>query len=348
MSNKKALLIGCNYINTTNQLNGCINDIIHVRNMLIDAYAYLPTNITMLRDDVSTILPTRANILNSLKLIIGQSSSLTEIIIHYSGHGTSLRDADSDELSGQDQAIVPLDYNRNGIISDDELFNIIKDAKCRLLLFFDSCHSGTVCDLQYSINYVNRTFVRSTNNSKRVANPNIIMMSGCRDDQTSADSYSNLEDLAVGAFTNCLLETLRASNHNVDILRLYNDVCYNLSKAGFSQIPILSCSSYMPTYTFVRGGTNQANGTTLISAEAAKLKQQNTTVSALTAAVQAAALPKPPKPAVPVKNSYSMGFTYSRIVETPSPEVYVPKNIHSMRSVSSSAGSDRKMKIRFM
>jgi hypothetical protein len=343
MSLKKALLIGCNYINTSNQLSGCINDIIHMRNMLIDAYAYTPDSIIMLRDDVPTILPTRANILNCLKLIIGQSASLSEIVIHYSGHGTSIRDMDGDEVSGQDQAIVPLDFNRNGFITDDELFNIIKDAKCRVLMFFDSCHSGTVCDLQYSINYINGKFSRSTNNAKRIVNPNVIMMSGCRDDQTSADSYSNLEDLAVGAFTNSLLETLRASNHNVDMLRLYNDVCYNLSKSGFTQIPILSCSSYMPAYIFMRGGTNQSNGSTLITPEAAKLKAQPV-------------LPPPtPKPTPikpvsspsPAKKGFTMGFTISKPIQEVSPAVYIPVNNHSIKSISSLA-SNQKMKIVFL
>lgn len=300
MSLKKALLIGCNYINTPNQLNGCINDIIHMRNMLIDAYAYSPDNIIMLRDDVPTILPTRANILNSLKLLIGQSAGLSELIIHYSGHGTSIKDVDGDEASGQDQAIVPLDYARAGFISDDELFNTIQGAKCRVLMFFDSCHSGTVCDLQYSINYVNRTFVRSINNNKRIVNPNIIMMSGCRDDQTSADSYSNLEDLAVGAFTNALLETLRASNHNTDIMRLYSDVCNGLSRFGFTQMPVLSCSSYMPMFTFARGGTNLANAATLTTPEAAKLK-------APPAPVVIAPVPVVSSPA---KKSLAMPFTF--------------------------------------
>jgi len=336
MSLKKALLIGCNYLNTPQQLNGCINDIIHIRNTLIDAYAYSPHNIVMLRDDVPSILPTRANILNSLKLMVGQSAGLSELIIHYSGHGTAIRDTNGDEVSGKDQAIVPLDYTRNGFISDDELFNIIKDAKCRVLMLFDSCNSGTVCDLQYSINYVNRAFVRSTNNTKRIVNPNIIMMSGCRDDQTSADSYSNLEDLAVGAFTNTLLETLRLANHNVDIIRLYNDVCYNLSRSGFTQIPVLSCSSYMPSYTFVRGGSNQANVSTLTSPDSAKLKVPvSTSVKQSSSSI------------MPIKKGVSMGFTYSRPNENVDPFIYIPLVHHSINPVSKQS-SGQKLKMLFM
>lgn len=50
--NKKRALLNekrCN--NPENTLNGCIDDIINVRNVLIDAYNYDVSNITMLRDD---------------------------------------------------------------------------------------------------------------------------------------------------------------------------------------------------------------------------------------------------------------------------------------------------------
>ena len=66
---KKALLIGINYYSLPDiKLNGCIYDIINMRNMLIDAYDYSNNNIIMLRDDVSnsSAQPTKANIMNSM------------------------------------------------------------------------------------------------------------------------------------------------------------------------------------------------------------------------------------------------------------------------------------------
>ena len=63
---KKALCVGINYYNTpSNKLNGCIDDVINIKNVLIDAYGYSTQNITVLRDDIvnnPTYLPTRANI----------------------------------------------------------------------------------------------------------------------------------------------------------------------------------------------------------------------------------------------------------------------------------------------
>lgn len=122
---KKALLIGINYINSPNQLYGCINDVINMRNMLIDAYGYDSNNITVLREYTNN-LPTRANIINNITSIVSQSGNLKELWIHYSGHGSQIGDRNNDETDGLDEIIVPLDYQDSGFITDDVIFNIMK------------------------------------------------------------------------------------------------------------------------------------------------------------------------------------------------------------------------------
>ena len=254
---KRALLIGCNYTATPAvQLSGCINDVVNVRNTLIDAYGYPDSNIFMLRDDDKLRLPTKANILTSLSQIVAISQPSDMVWVHYSGHGTQIRDTNGDEVDKLDECIVPCNYNVAGIITDDELYAIINNAKCQMMICFDSCNSGTVCDLQYSINYNNGVLVKSANSTRSVANPNIIMMSGCRDPQTSADAYDNMAKKGVGAFTQTLLETLRISDHNIAILPLYTKLCANLKAYGFTQIPVLSSSALTPVFQFARSNTN--------------------------------------------------------------------------------------------
>ena len=132
---KKALLIGINYLDSpTNALNGCINDVINMRNMLIDAYGYESSNITVLREDTDN-KPTRANIINNLTSIVAQSAKLKELWIHYTGHGSQLIETAGDETDKLDEIIVPLDYVQNGVITDDVIFNIIKNSKCPQYLF---------------------------------------------------------------------------------------------------------------------------------------------------------------------------------------------------------------------
>jgi hypothetical protein len=260
---KRALLIGCNYTATpTAQLSGCINDIVHMRNTLIDAYGYQDSNIYTLRDDDKNRLPTKANIINALIQVISMSSVSDILWIHYSGHGTQIRDTNADEFDRLDECIVPCNFNTVGVITDDEIFSIIRNAKCQLMMCFDSCNSGTVCDLQYSMNYNNGFLAKSMNNTRSVANSRIIMMSGCRDPQTSADAYDNVAKRGVGAFTYTLLETLRANDHKIELLPLYTKICANLKSYGFTQIPVLSSSMASPTFTFARVNASSSATTT--------------------------------------------------------------------------------------
>ena len=78
---KKALLIGINYTDLSGMsLKGCINDIINVRNMLLDAYNYDSDNITILRDDdkIKFLQPTYSNIIEQLLLLVDESKNLEE------------------------------------------------------------------------------------------------------------------------------------------------------------------------------------------------------------------------------------------------------------------------------
>jgi len=250
---KRALLIGINYLKSTDsRLNGCIEDVKNVRGVLIDAYGYLPKHITLLRDDDSLKMPTKSNIMTALQSIIAVSGDKDELWIHYSGHGSRIRDTNSDEFDGLDEVIVPVDYLTTGVITDDELFNMVRNIRGRAFLVFDSCHSGSICDLQYSINYVNGSFSKMVSSNKRIANPNIVVMSGCRDSQTSADAYDNSAKEFGGALTIVLIDALRTNQHNVDILKVYNDTCYSLIRAGYEQIPVLSSSVAEPNYLFNR------------------------------------------------------------------------------------------------
>lgn len=255
---KYALLIGSNYTATPSvQLSGCINDIVNMRNMLIDAYGYEDVNITVLRDDDKTRLPTKANILSSIANNIAKAAATDTLWIHYSGHGTQIRTVDTYESDGLDECIVPCDYNTKGVIDDNTLFNLISIAKCQLILCFDSCHNGTVCDLQYSVNYNNGALNVSANNPKTIADKQIIMLSGSRDSQLSMDAYNNYSKQGVGAFTITLIETLRSYDHNVALLPLYKSLCTNLTKSGFTQIPVLSSSIPNPSYQFTRSNANK-------------------------------------------------------------------------------------------
>ena len=99
---------------------------------------------------------------------------------------------------------------------------------------------------------MNGSFTKSVTSNKYVANPNVIVLSGCRDAQTSADAYDSTMNEAGGALTLCLTDTLRKNKHAVDIMKAYNDLCYMLMQSNFEQIPVLSSSRNNPVWTFSR------------------------------------------------------------------------------------------------
>ena len=296
---KRAFLVGCNYTAMPSiQLNGCINDIVHMRNTLVDAYGYKDANIYMLRDDDASRLPTRANILKNLTTLIGMSQPADTLWVHYSGHGMQIKSSDKDESDKLDECIVPCNYNTAGIITDNELFAIFKNAKCKMIICFDSCNSGTGCDLQYSTNYNNGSFFKVTNNSKYIADTNIIMFSGCRDYQTSADAYDSTSRRSVGAFTQTFLETLRASDHNIALMPFYMNLCANLKSFGFTQIPVLSSTIPSPSFQFSRenanGITTSASGASASASATAKKELELSENVGSSIAVQRPVAPSPP------------------------------------------------------
>ena len=262
---KKALLIGINYYNTTAKLNGCIDDVVNMRHLLVDAFGYSLDKMKTLRDDTTNtaILPTKSNILNALRQLVADSAACTEIWIHYSGHGSRVPDANKDEISGLDNVIVPVDFRTAGFIVDDDLYAILKGGKCKTVLLFDSCHSGTVVDLPWSFIYQNPGSYRIQQNNKNVlANTQMFMFSGCRDDQTSADTYSADQQQAVGAFTNAFISCVRARNHEVSFLTLYRDICMFLAANRFAQVPVFSSSTSTPTFFLSR--TAEITGSAIV------------------------------------------------------------------------------------
>lgn len=253
---KKALLIGINYYDTPSaSLKGCVNDVVNMRNMLVDAYGYTLENITVLRDDAVDPInkPTAANIVRNMISIISKSRSLKEIWIHYSGHGSQIRDTNGDETDRLDEVIVPSDYSRVGLITDDLIYEIVKQSRCPTIMVFDNCNSGSICDLMWNFNSNSSRHISiKKNNNKSIANPNIYCFSGCRDEQTSADTYSTDSQQSCGAMSSAIMECLRWNKHNVDIKKLFVDIVSFMLQNGFTQVPQLSSSTQNPVYKITR------------------------------------------------------------------------------------------------
>lgn len=231
---KSALLIGCNYTGTQNQLNGCLNDVTNLKTRIETQYGF--NNIVTMTDDTLT-KPTRNNIINGISNLLKNSSEGDILFLSFSGHGTNVADTNGDEKDGKDELIVPLDFN---CISDDELKSLIQsNLKKNVTLFalFDCCHSGTMLDLKYQYFDDNQsnTIIENTNAYETLGD--LIMISGCMEEQTSADAYINSS--YQGAMT---WSFLNVTDKKQDIL--FKDLIVNmrdvLKTSQYTQIPMLS------------------------------------------------------------------------------------------------------------
>jgi len=74
--------------------------------------------------------------------------------LSFAGHGSNVRDRGGDEVDGRDECILPNDFRAQGVITDDVFAQLLVplDPKVRAYVFVDSCHSGTMLDLQYTLN----------------------------------------------------------------------------------------------------------------------------------------------------------------------------------------------------
>jgi len=230
---KKALLIGINYENTYSQLNGCINDVSLMENHLKTKGFSEVTLIT----DKTEIKPTKANILSSLEKFLTSSKDDDILYFHYSGHGSIVKDDNGDEVDGRDETIVSKDLI---LITDDELISLIKqklNKKATLVAIFDSCHSGSVLDLKYTFSD-NLSIVDSPKYDD--ISPNIIMISGCKDSQTSEEKF--ISNKVYGLLTWCIYETV-TKNKNLTWKSLYTSVKKLLQDSKALQVPQLSMGS---------------------------------------------------------------------------------------------------------
>ena len=231
--NKRALLIGCNYNNSAYQLNGCINDVNNIKSMIKNIGF---NNINVLTDETDTP-PNKINILTELTNLLNNSNSNDLLFFSYSGHGSQVVDRNGDETDGLDEVMVPSDFN---VITDDELKTVIQTyLKPNVTLFalFDCCNSGTVLDLKYqyldSLNYDNYT----ENNKAIDTIGNVIMISGCTDNQTSADAFIN--NTSQGAMTWAFIESVN-SKPKLSWRELIQNMRKLLTNSQYTQIPQLS------------------------------------------------------------------------------------------------------------
>jgi len=252
MAKRRSLHIGMNFVDPTKYggwdgaLSGCVND----ANAMHDVAVSRGFEPQMLLNADATTETVRAH-------LDAAAAALTEgdfFFLTYSGHGGQVPDEDGDESDRLDETWVLYDSE----LVDDSLFGALCTFApgVRIFVMSDSCHSETVTRQIVRTRDIRRAEVLRAPgpNSKQAplevteaefkankaaydaqrtwweprarptdAKAAVVLISGCRDSQTSMDGPVN------GAFTGAFLEVWDDGNFRRSYSDLRNDVVAKIS-----------------------------------------------------------------------------------------------------------------------
>ena len=242
---KKLFLLGLNYYGTPYELRGCIDDVNNIEAKyrhfgFNDVTRVVENPIGKASDD---IIPTVSNFIIAITKWIHSAKAGDLLAFHYSGHGTHQSDLNNDEADHEDEAICLLDGN----VIDDTLYTVLVTnlpSGVKLRCLFDCCHSGTIMDLPYNYlgsvqqftteHFVNEQFTTEQHQS------DVLMISGCRDNQTSADAWIEANKENEGAMTWSWLEAI--ASHGISWREVLEKMRTLLAINNYDQVPQLSLS----------------------------------------------------------------------------------------------------------
>ena len=262
---KKALLVGINKYKIPGcDLNGCVNDVTNLRDILLKYFGFEVSDIRVLTDERAT----KKSILDGLSYLTKSAKKDDILVFQFSGHGSQIVDKNGDELKDNlDEILCPYDMDWEGTyIVDDELNNLFGsvDNQVNVEIILDSCHSGTgtrelaglkllpkeetflvkylypPTDIECRMDYdMPRRSLFSR--VKEQIGTNFALFTACKDNQVAADSY--IDGSYNGVFSYYLCKYLRENSGNITRSELLKRVRYSLKYHGFAQTPQLECSA---------------------------------------------------------------------------------------------------------
>jgi hypothetical protein len=263
---KRALLIGINrYQIDGADLRGCVNDVKDLSATLVEFYGFSRKNVTVLTDGAATKKAMAAGI----KALVRDSKKGDVAVLHYSGHGSNVPDDNDDEADGRDEILCPTDLDWKDPLRDDWLrstFDGLRDG-VSFTAIMDCCHSGTNTreflppDAPVKKRYLpspwglvaaesGRSLPRkvlgelrksppAARKARDIVNADLpeLLITGCRDTQTSADAFIN--GRYNGALTYGLVTAIRKAKGKLTYQDLHDRIIAVLKQKKFDQVPQL-------------------------------------------------------------------------------------------------------------
>ena len=265
---KRALLIGINkYLIPGADLRGCVNDVTDLSAVLTEFGGFKKSDITVLTDKAAT----KKAMMSGIQKLVKASKKGDVALLHYSGHGSNVPDDEDnrDEADGRDEILCPTDLNWDDTLRDDWLRKTFDDLRpgVNLTVIMDCCHSGSNTraieppDAPIKNRFLPnpwdiaraesrrgpakkvtselRGSKRAARSAKDIVDADIpeVLITGCRDTQTSADAFIN--NRFNGALTFGLVEAIRAAKGLLTYRELHERAAAVVKKRKFEQVPQL-------------------------------------------------------------------------------------------------------------
>jgi metacaspase-1 len=261
---KRALLIGINkYQIPGADLRGCVNDVRSVAATLTEFYGFKKADVTILTDAGAT----KKAMQTGIKDLVKGGRKGDVLVLHYSGHGSNLPDDDGDEADNRDEILCPTDLDWKDPLRDDWLRKTFDGLRSgvNLTVIMDCCHSGTNTrailppdapvkerylpspqdllavesgrSLQGKVKGTLRRSGRGKREKRDIVKADLpeLLITGCRDTQTSADAY--IDGSYTGALTYALVDAMRQTAGKLTYRELHDRATRTLNKKGFDQVP---------------------------------------------------------------------------------------------------------------
>ncbi|HSA85826.1 MAG TPA: caspase family protein [Nitrospira sp.] len=263
---KRAVLIGINKYQVPGaDLQGCVNDVKNLSGVLTTYYGFTDKDITTLTDAQAT----KKAMERAIKKLIRSGKKGDVLLLHYSGHGSNVPDDNGDEADKRDEILCPTDLDWKNPFRDDWLRKTIGKLRSgvNLTVIMDCCHSGTItrvmnpldaprrqrylpCPLDFMATESGRKLrgtvrgqlgkaPRGRRRKKDIVHADIpeMLLTGCRDTQTSADAH--IGGSYNGALTYYLVESIKEAEGKLTYRELHQRTTAKLKQEDFDQIPQL-------------------------------------------------------------------------------------------------------------
>ena len=263
---KRAVLIGINrYQVPGSDLRGCVNDVKNLQQALTTYYGFSAQDVTSLTDLQATKKAMQA----AIQKLVTSGKKGDTLLLHYSGHGSNVPDDNGDEADHRDEILCPTNLDWEEPLRDDWLRKTLNKLRSgvSLTVIMDCCHSGTntraitpldapikerflPCPLDLMATESGRKLrgtlrgqlgkaPRGRKRKSDIVHADIqeMLITGCRDTQTSADAH--IGGSFNGALTYYLVESIKAAQGKLTYRELHQHTTAQLKKNDFDQVPQL-------------------------------------------------------------------------------------------------------------